>query len=57
MDNTLDESKNFDVQVPEKHAHGYEECDCFMLSYMYIFRINLQMANWRIFFFFESVWK
>ena len=26
MDNTLDESKNFDVQVPEKHAHGYGEC-------------------------------
>ena len=26
MDNTLDESNNFDVQVPEKHAHGYGEC-------------------------------
>ena len=45
MDNTLDESKNFDVQVPGKHAHGYDECDCFMLNYIYIFRINLYMAN------------
>ena len=25
IDNTLDETKNFDVQLPEKYAHGYGE--------------------------------